>query len=91
MLIAGGAGAEGRGEASAESYTFATIRTDKDDYAPGETVYVSGTGWQPNETVTLGLQELPLEHETRSFTIQADALVASTMPRCSSSSRTTWA
>ncbi|AMY13017.1 Kelch motif [Luteitalea pratensis] len=73
-LVTGGAGAEGRGEASAESYTFATIRTDRDDYLPGDTVYVSGTGWQPNETITLGLQELPLEHETRSFTIQADEL-----------------
>ena len=31
-LVTGGAGAEGHGEASAESYTFATIRTDRDDY-----------------------------------------------------------
>lgn len=31
----------------------ATIATDQPDYAPGSTVIISGTGWQPGETVTL--------------------------------------
>jgi hypothetical protein len=28
------------------------------DYAPGETVYITGTGWQPGETVTLQVDNL---------------------------------
>ncbi len=31
----------------------ATIATDQPDYAPGSTAYITGTGWQPGETVTL--------------------------------------
>jgi len=30
-----------------------TVATDKSDYAPGETVQISGSGWYPNQTVTL--------------------------------------
>ncbi|HJR59806.1 MAG TPA: MBG domain-containing protein, partial [Vicinamibacterales bacterium] len=67
-MIAGGAGVS-----SSEAYRFATIRTEKNDYAPGDIVHVSGSGWQPNEAVTFGVRELPAEHEARSFTIVADA------------------
>ena len=35
------------------SQTTATITTDQPDYAPGSTAYITGTGWQPGETVTL--------------------------------------
>ncbi|RNI36963.1 hypothetical protein EFY79_09410, partial [Hanamia caeni] len=31
----------------------ATINTDQLDYPPGSTVIITGTGWQPGETVTL--------------------------------------
>lgn len=68
LLVAGGDGL-----ASSDVYAFATIRTDREDYSPGMTVYVSGTGWLPNETVTLGLRELPAEHVGRTFSITADA------------------
>jgi hypothetical protein len=37
----------------------ATVSTDKADYAPGDTVKVSGTGWQPGETVLLHFDETP--------------------------------
>ena len=30
-----------------------TVTTDKDDYSPGETVIITGTGWQPGETVNI--------------------------------------
>jgi hypothetical protein len=30
-----------------------TVTTDKGDYAPGELVAITGTGWYPNQTVTL--------------------------------------
>jgi len=42
---------------SGEVYHFATVKTDKGDYAPGEYANVSGSGWQPGETVTLTFHE----------------------------------
>ncbi|PYR16070.1 MAG: hypothetical protein DMF98_28440, partial [Acidobacteria bacterium] len=43
-----------------ELYGFATIVTDRADYAPGTTVTITGSGWVPGETVTLTLEEAPL-------------------------------
>jgi hypothetical protein len=34
------------------------INIDKQDYAPGETVQITGTGWQPGESVTLDVEHL---------------------------------
>jgi YDG domain-containing protein/MBG domain-containing protein/galactose oxidase-like protein/List-Bact-rpt repeat protein/Kelch motif protein len=67
LMVAGG-----EGQASSEIYRFATIATDAGDYYPGQTVYLTGSGWQPGETVTLGLRELPEEHDSRTFTATAD-------------------
>ncbi|MES2649498.1 MAG: MBG domain-containing protein, partial [Bacteroidota bacterium] len=36
-----------------------TITTDKPDYAPGEYVIISGTGWLPGETVSFHFDETP--------------------------------
>lgn len=47
----------GGGDSSAEYYGYATVKTDKDDYAPGETVTITGSGWQPGETVQLKISE----------------------------------
>ena len=58
---------------TAERYAFATVRTDYDDYWPGDVVHVSGSGWQPNERVVFGIREVPAEHEARTVTITADA------------------
>jgi hypothetical protein len=60
--IAGAAvGAEGflaaAGGASGEVHHFATVKTDKGDYSPGEYANVSGSGWQPGETVTFTFHE----------------------------------
>jgi Galactose oxidase, central domain len=44
---------------SAEVYGFATVTTDKADYAPGDTVNISGSGWQPGEVVQMSLVEVP--------------------------------
>ena len=38
----------------------ATVTTDKPDYAPGEIVIITGSGWEPGETVTLFLHEEPI-------------------------------
>ena len=56
-----------------EGYRFATVKTDKDDYAPGERAVISGSGWQPGETVTLLFQEDPSVHDDYSLPVTADA------------------
>jgi hypothetical protein len=60
---------------SAEGYRFATVKTDLDDYAPGQTVTITGQGWEPGETVTLLLHEAPhpLWHDDRTLTAVADS------------------
>ena len=60
------------GQPTRERYRFATIKTDKDDYAPGEFAVITGSGWQPNETVTLLFQEDPAVHDDYLLTVQAD-------------------
>ncbi|HXG34920.1 MAG TPA: kelch repeat-containing protein [Bryobacteraceae bacterium] len=65
--------AGGSALASAEVYAFATVKTDKADYAPGETVTITGAGWVPGETVTLQLHEVPTTHSDRVLTAVADA------------------
>ena len=75
---AGGAGVDGYAvaaggvAASAELYRFATVRTDKDDYAPGEPALITGTGWLPNSTVTLLFQEDPAVHEDYAIKVGTD-------------------
>jgi phosphatidylglycerophosphate synthase len=58
FLIAGGRTADGAASSATDYYGFATVKTDKDDYAPGEFVTITGTGWQPGETVQLVLHEV---------------------------------
>jgi hypothetical protein len=76
-FVAGGASVDLDGQpvvsANAESYRFATIMTDKDDYYPGETVFITGSGWQPGETVSLLLQEWENIHSDRVFEPIAEA------------------
>src|SRR5206468_1578595 len=66
VFIAGGS------SASAELYGFATVKTDAADYPPGTTVNITGSGWQPGETVTLTLVESPLIDTHGPFTTVAD-------------------
>ena len=44
--VEGYAFAAAGGAPDAEVYRFATIKTDKDDYAPGELAVITGSGWQ---------------------------------------------
>src|SRR5437870_4535143 len=67
LLVAGGS------SASAELYGFATVKTDAADYPPGSIVSITGTGWQPGETVTLTLVESPLIDTHPTMTAVADA------------------
>src|SRR4029077_6038044 len=67
LLIAGGT------SASAELYGFATVKTDAADYPPGSTVNITGSGWQPGETVTLTLVESPLIDTHGPYPVVADS------------------
>ena len=60
------------GASDAEIYRFATIKTDKDDYAPGERAIITGSGWQPGENVRLMFQEDPAVHDDYVLTVTAD-------------------
>jgi len=62
----------GGGSADAEAYRFATIKTDKDDYAPGQQAIITGSGWQANEEVTLLFQEDPAVHADYLLHVTAD-------------------
>ncbi len=74
-LVAGGANSGGQVLNSVEvlNSSVATITTDKIDYAPGELVTINGTGFQPNENITLNLHEEQAIHPDRTFTAVADA------------------
>ena len=61
------------GAKDAEVYRFATIKTDKNDYAPGELAVITGSGWQPDEEVTLLIQEDPAVHEDYVLKLAADS------------------
>jgi hypothetical protein len=65
--------AGGTNLASTELYGFASVKTDKNDYAPGEVVTITGSGWQPGETVALTLIESPLLDTHPPMTAVADA------------------
>ena len=60
LLVGGSANADAsRPFTSGELYGFATVATDKADYAPGSTVTIAGGGWVPGELVSLTLVEVP--------------------------------
>ena len=52
--------------------TDPTVMTDKQDYVPGETVLITGSGWEPGETVALELVETPLIHPAEMLYAIAD-------------------
>ena len=66
VFVMGGASAD------AEVYRFATIRTDKSDYAPGERAVITGSGWRPGLAVRLLFQEDPAVHDDYAITLTAD-------------------
>jgi hypothetical protein len=72
LLVAGGENGSGT-LSSAEVYGFATVETDKADYAPGTVVTITGRGWQPGETVTLSFRESPNIDTPGPYTVVADA------------------
>ena len=63
----------GGGATSGDMYGYATVKTDKEDYWPGEPVTVTGSGWQPGETVTLVISEDADTHYDFTYSAIADA------------------
>lgn len=74
-LVAGGANSGGQvlKSISLLDSSNATITTDQLDYAPGTPVVITGTGWQPGETVTMAFHEEPTPHDESALTATADA------------------
>jgi len=75
LLVAGGTDASSPAKtlATTELYGFAWVKTDQADYAPGTTVTITGSGWQPGETVTLSFLESPLIDTHPTLTAIADS------------------
>jgi uncharacterized repeat protein (TIGR01451 family) len=44
-----------------------SITTDKDDYAPGDTVWFTGAGWPANDTLDILLEDEPATHEPHAW------------------------
>src|SRR5207249_1103916 len=51
----------------------ATVATDQPDYHPGQTVTITGSGWEPGETVDMVLQEDPPLDPDLALTSVADS------------------
>src|SRR5439155_3168017 len=81
-LLAGGSASSSASSptTSAELYGFATVKTDKADYAPGTTVTITGSGWVPGESVALTMVEQPLRdvHTLQPVTADASGNIFST-------------
>src|SRR5213594_1969847 len=72
LLATGGLDSAETPLASSEVFFYPTLRSDKSDYAPGETITLMGEGWHPNETVTINIRESSGEPDTN-LTAAADA------------------
>src|SRR5206468_3918605 len=57
LLASGGFDGSDQPLASSEVFFYPTLRSDKPDYAPGETVTLMGEGWRPNETIAINIRE----------------------------------
>jgi len=73
VAVAGGNDANGNALDTTEAYGYPTVQTDQSDYAPGTTVTITGSGFQPGETVNLQLVESPLIDTPGPFTAVADS------------------
>ena len=63
-LVAGGINSAGQilNSAKLVSSSKASVTTDKTDYAPGQIVTITGSGFQPNEQVDIYFHEFPEEY-----------------------------
>src|SRR2546425_571535 len=71
LLATGGLDSAQTPLASSEVFFYPTLRTDKPDYSPGETVTLMGEGWRPNEQVAINIHESSGDPDTN-LTATAD-------------------
>jgi large repetitive protein len=69
--MAGGPGMTA--DATSSSEDGLSITTDKDDYAPGDTVWFTGAGWPANDSLDIVLTDDPLTHPPHEWTIRVTA------------------
>ena len=73
-ILVGGSDANGATNTiTSFSSSAAMITTDKLDYQPGDTATISGTGFEPGETVRVMIHEDPHTPQERGFDAVADA------------------
>jgi hypothetical protein len=71
LAVPGRAFIAGGSTASTEIYGYATISTDAIEYIPGQTVILTGTGWQQGETVVLKFHRTDGAVPDRTFNVVA--------------------
>src|SRR5206468_1192757 len=74
-LAAGGVRSDGVAQTTAVLFSSsgATVTTDKTDYAPGETVTITGAGWERGETANMVLHREPETQPDTTLSSVADA------------------
>ena len=53
--------------ATASGENGVSITTDKDDYQPGDTVHLTGSGWAANDTLDIVLADEPVTHDPHAW------------------------
>src|SRR6185503_5738546 len=74
-LVLGGVNSSGAvlSSSAVVASSSASITTDKMDYAPGETAFIRGRGFQAGEVVRVKIHEDPHTPQERGFDVTADA------------------
>ena len=62
----------GSGMSALDQTSYPTLTSDRTDYQPGETVTLTGTGWAPDEVVTIVLTVDPANHGPVTLTSTSD-------------------
>src|SRR5262252_444477 len=59
---------------SSTTSSGASFNTNKDDYAPGDTVRLSGSGWQAADVLAIHLTANPANHDPVDWSVTVDSL-----------------
>ncbi|HJR58968.1 MAG TPA: kelch repeat-containing protein [Vicinamibacterales bacterium] len=62
FVLGGRAG--GLAQSAVDVVRYATLQSDHEDYAPGQPVHLSGSGWSPGESVSILIQQSDGDPET---------------------------
>src|SRR5215212_898612 len=72
LLAVGGTAMALTTDTSGSTSPSPTIQSDKDDYAPGETVTLTGSNWQPGESVHIYVNDDEGQTWSRDVDVTAD-------------------